>query len=51
MNIRFRVGTSHIYNINHRLFNHIFMSNLALRIEMAEGKKRIRVAVCLDVRE
>ena len=42
-----RVGTSHIYSVNHRLFIHIFLSNLALRIEM----KNILVAVCFDVTE
>ena len=38
-----------MYSRNHRLFNHRFFYNLALRIEMAEGNKRLLVAVCLDV--
>ena len=39
LNIRSRVDKSHIYSINRRLFIPRFLSNLALRIEMAEGKK------------
>ena len=50
LNIRPRVGIN-IYSTNHRLFNHRFMCYLALIFEVAEGKKRILVAVCLDVRE
>ena len=47
LSIMSRVGTSHIYSINHRLLNHIFVYNLALRIEMAEGKKN----TCSGLRE
>ena len=37
LNVRSRLGTSHIYIINHRLFSHRCLSSLALIIEMAEG--------------